>query len=331
MSAAAEFGVSGALPEIPEGVAVTIAVPTRQRPALLAQLLRSIRAHAAFEPGSYLDEVLVVDNDHARSAEIVAAQARNELGLPVRYVVHERPGVAQARSRALAEAAPGGILVFVDDDEELDAASDWPAGLVRTMRETQADLVAGMVTRRLDGEADSAIVELLRVPTQHRHGEPMIAASAGNLAMKVDAVRDAGLDFDPRFDHVGGEDSAFTAAAVRAGLSLRWSAAGVLSEYTPVERRTESWLRVRARQGACTWLLIQGTTRPRPTQALLALGWAGAFALRGAVHGLVAVVTRREIERLRGRLDLARARGALDALRGSTVETYGRAHGTVPR
>jgi succinoglycan biosynthesis protein ExoM len=308
------------------GTPVTIAIPTRDRVELLGLLLRSIRAHAVFEPGTYLHEILVVDNDPAGSAELAVRSLRAELGLAIRYVAHPTPGVAQARSRALAEVDDG-VLVFVDDDEVVDAASDWPAGLLRTMHETDADLVAGLVTRRIDPEDRSAVAQLLRVTAPYRHGEPMTAASTGNLAMEVGAIRRAGLTFDTRFDHVGGEDSAFTAAAVRAGLNLRWSDAGVLSEHTPADRLTERWLTTRARQGTFTWLKVHGADRPALLQVGNAAVRAGGFALRSVTNVIAGVLTRSDVRRLRGRLDRARAAGAIDALRGHTVETYGRANG----
>lgn len=306
-----------------DDVPVTICVTTRKRPELLGGLLRSIVDRAEFDPGTHLHEVLVIEGDPDRSAESVVAEVASTTEMPMRYVVHQPTGLARARARALAETPPGGILAFADDDEEVD--TDWPAGLIRTMRETGAHLVAGHVVRRVPAGAPAGPAAALLRRTTHPHGAKMIAAPTANLAIDVDAVRGVGVDFDPAYDHSGGEDSAFTSSAVRAGLTIRWSEVGVLSEHVPAERLTESWMRTRARHGAATWLQVQaGARHPLVHRAIVvasAIGWA----LRGVARRFLGAVTGREVMAFDGKLDLARVRGAVDSLRGSTVETYGRA------
>ncbi len=100
---------------------LTIAICTRDRPALTARCLDSIRSldRAGFAMGEL--EVLVVDNapsdDRTRRA---AAQAG------VRYVVERLPGLDFARNCAL-EHARGELIAFLDDDVVVDRG--WLRGL----------------------------------------------------------------------------------------------------------------------------------------------------------------------------------------------------------
>jgi succinoglycan biosynthesis protein ExoM len=265
----------------------------------------------------------VVDGDPDRSAEPVVADISALRRVPLRYLAQQTPGLARARSEALAAAPAGSVLVFVDDDEEVE--SDWPAGLVRTMRSTGADLVAGPVVRKVPDHAPAAIADVLHRRPSYRHGEQMIAASTDNLAIDVDAVRRAGVDFDSRYDHSGGEDSAFTSSAVLAGLTVRWSDVGLVSEHVAPERLTEEWLLIRGRHGACTWLQVLGRTRSPWRQRASVAASAAGWAARGAVRRTVGRVRADDVARLDGKLDHARVLGAIDALRGTTIETYGRA------
>ena len=95
---------------------MSVVVCTRDRSALLARCLESLRAQ---DYGNL--EILVVDNG---SSNDTAAVAREH---PVHYVFEGRPGVSHARNRGI-EASTGEFVGFVDDDEE--AGPDWASRMV---------------------------------------------------------------------------------------------------------------------------------------------------------------------------------------------------------
>ena len=97
---------------------VTVAICTRDRPALLRRALHSLVAQAA-PP----DEILVVDNGSPAGA--VRAVVEEFRG--VRYVTEPVPGLDFARNRALS-AATHDVVAFLDDDAIADR------GWVRGMR-----------------------------------------------------------------------------------------------------------------------------------------------------------------------------------------------------
>jgi GT2 family glycosyltransferase len=85
----------------------TIVIATRGRPAVLRETLASV---ARCDPAPA--EVLVVDGDADASAEPVAREAG------VRYV-RSPPGLTLQRNTGI-DTAEGDVLVFVDDDTEVD-------------------------------------------------------------------------------------------------------------------------------------------------------------------------------------------------------------------
>lgn len=91
---------------------VSVIVPTRNRPAGLAEALVSIAAQRGVETGEV--EVIVV-NDGGTPAGIAAAEAR-ERGLRIRVINHlGRMGVSRARDTGLGQAR-GRHVAFLDDD-----------------------------------------------------------------------------------------------------------------------------------------------------------------------------------------------------------------------
>jgi len=95
------------------GPALTLAVCTRDRAALLRGCLESL-AQQDVDPARV--ELLVVDNaSRDETAEVCRDVAGRRPGLRLRRVREPEPGLARARNRALAEArAP--LVTFVDDD-----------------------------------------------------------------------------------------------------------------------------------------------------------------------------------------------------------------------
>lgn len=94
---------------------ISVLIPTRNRPDDLLLCLRSV---AAQRPKPL--EVVVVDQSQTEMRDEVEAVLRPH-GLAVRYIhAPELEGLTHARNRAIAQAS-GSILLFVDDDVELDA------------------------------------------------------------------------------------------------------------------------------------------------------------------------------------------------------------------
>jgi glycosyltransferase involved in cell wall biosynthesis len=92
---------------------ITVAICTRNRPAGLSRLLRSL--HQQEYPSL---QVVVVDNAPSddRSRRVTDEHSQY---LDLTYVVEPRPGLSRARNRSI-EVSDGEIIAWVDDDEECD-------------------------------------------------------------------------------------------------------------------------------------------------------------------------------------------------------------------
>jgi len=92
---------------------VSVLLCTRNRAPDLKETLVSL---GQVQPPEGIEaEVVVIDNGSTDETGEVVANAKIPWATSVRCVIEPKPGVANARNRALAEAK-GEIIVFVDDD-----------------------------------------------------------------------------------------------------------------------------------------------------------------------------------------------------------------------
>lgn len=233
---------------LPAGGTV-IAVLTYRRPEDIALALPRLAAQAgAGSPGGpgTTVTVLVIDNDPAASARQVVEQLAGDLpaGL-VRYVHEPRPGIAAARNRALAEAGPSGLLVFIDDDET--PSERWLAQLVELQRTSGAAAVVGPVISEYEHEPEPWI-EAGRFFRRRRlsTGARLDVAATNNLLLDLHQVRSLHLSFDERFGLSGGSDTLFTRQLVQRGGTMLWCDEAVVVDRVPASRLTRGWVLRRA-------------------------------------------------------------------------------------
>jgi GT2 family glycosyltransferase len=156
---------------------VTAVICTRDRTALLAACLRSLRALGPAAP-----PVLVVDNDPPDGATEAVAAAEGAA-----YVREPRPGLDFARNRGLREAGTA-YVAFLDDDTVVDRG--WRAGLDEAVGEhPDAGAVTGLVLpAELRTDAQVVFerrggfrrgVRKLRYAGPRRPGNPLYPVGAG--------------------------------------------------------------------------------------------------------------------------------------------------------
>jgi GT2 family glycosyltransferase len=198
--------------------AVTVVVPTHDRPGPLARCLAAL---AALTPPAGGFDVVVVDDGGKRSPHdlVDAVEAR----VPTRLVTQPQSGPAVARNTGAAHArAPR--VAFTDDD--CAPAADWLVRLAARLDERPDAVVGGHTVNALSdnpwSEASQLVVDALYEHYNARPGDARFFTTS-NLALSV-ATLEALDGFDPSFPLAAGEDRDFSDRCVRAGHPLLYDA-----------------------------------------------------------------------------------------------------------
>lgn len=117
---------------------LSVIFPTRNRAALLARALHSLK-HQALAPERF--EILVVDSGSTDNTREIAAQAQQELR-NLRYFFTAVPGLHAARHLGMAKSESQ-ILVYADDD--IRAAPTWLEAIGEAFADPQVVLVGGRI------------------------------------------------------------------------------------------------------------------------------------------------------------------------------------------
>ena len=302
---------------------IAVAVCTCGRPAELARLLAAIDAQRlALIPAGAV-RILVVDNSRDGSAGTVC-RAYAAAGRFALSVFHEpRRGLSHARNRVLREAAALTVarLALVDDDEM--PAPTWLEELCARMQATGAAACVGPVVPVFARPpprwaSDGAFAKRL-TPRDGWVGD----AYTANALLDLGTVAAAGLAFDPRFNEVGGEDTLFFRALLRAGHRIAWAEGAVVYDAIPVHRLRRSWLLARwyrsggieAHLGPLPADCLGGRARNVARGAARLLGGGLRLAVAGASFGRWGTV-------LGGAFTLCRGAGLVAAAFGVVYREY---------
>lgn len=303
---------------------LTVAMLTFRRPEQLDAALDAVVARVTEAVPLVDADILVVDNDPAASARVVAERPRRH---GVRYVVESTPGIAAARNRALDECDDSRLLVFIDDDEI--AQPGWLTALVETWRATGADAVQGRLVTSLPDGVDPYIVAggFFDRPVRPT-GTALPAAATFNLLLDLDTVRRLGLRFDAHLGLAGGEDSIFTSLLVRGGGRIVACAESIAIDPLAPERTTIPWVRGRAfAQGTVlqnTRLRLAPSPRRRLVARVAGIGGGLARMVSGTLRAALGLVTRDLPRRARGERVALRGLGVLARSVGYRHRTYRR-------
>lgn len=304
-------------------LAAVIAIATFRRPERLAALLSTLPERIA-EADQVDCSVLIVDNDPAGSAEDIAKSASL---LDLRYALESSPGIAAARSRALAEAGDFDLLVFIDDDELPEQG--WLTALLQTQQETGATAVVGRLVTEFPPDVDPWVLAGGHYQQPSRPtGTRLKAGATNNLLLDLRQVRALGLDFDKRLGLSGGEDTSFTRALVREGGTIVWCQESVATHHIEPSRLTRKALLRRAYAHGNVDGRLQIAEAASKGERLLMrsriLARGMTRIVGGAVRTTWGYATRNPRHNARGRRIVRRGGGMMSAALGTTFEEYSR-------
>lgn len=237
---------------------ISVCVCTYKRPQLLMRLLEEVRGQET--NGLFTYSIVVVDNDHLRSAEPAVADFAASSTIPIKYCVEPQQNIALARNRAI-ENADGAFVALIDDDEF--PVKHWLRTLFKACNEYDVDGVLGPVKRHFDEEPPEWIIkgnfyERKTYPTgtivNWREGR------TGNVLLKKRGFADGAPPFKPEFR--GGEDTDYFRRMIKKGHVFIWCDEAVAYEVIPPARWKRTFLLRRALlRGAVT--LTHPTFGPR--------------------------------------------------------------------
>jgi glycosyltransferase involved in cell wall biosynthesis len=300
---------------------ISVCVCTYRRPALLERLLGALAAQVDAPPF----EIVVVDNDAARSAAEVLARA-SDRGLDLRVAVEPRQSIALARN-ATVRLARAAWLAFVDDDEE--PVAHWLASLHRAAAGGRADGAAGPVVPRLPPGTPAWIVRAgLHDRPRHATGAPVPAGElrTGNLLVRREVLlRSAVADgpFDLRFGLSGGEDSMLFLGLVRGGARFVWCDEAAVFETIPPTRTRVRYLVESAFGAGHVYARLAVASHGRRAVPSLVMRGAGAVGV-GAAMALASLPLGPHRAARWAQLAVTGA-GKLLGIAGSRFERYARA------
>ena len=231
---------------------ITVCICTFKRPALLPNLLTGLESQRT--DGLFTYDVVIADNDAARSSEPIVAELAEKSGVSITYCVEPEQNIALARNLAVSRAK-GDFVAFIDDDEV--PARDWLHQLLATAVKYRADAVLGPVLPQFVKEPPAWIkrgrfFDRLRHPTGTSIEWP--EARTGNVLLASGVWRSLDPPFRAQFGS-GGEDVDFFRRMTERGASLVWCDEAPVYEVIPAYRCTRRFLMRRA--------LLRGSNFPK--------------------------------------------------------------------
>lgn len=261
-------------------IAVSVVIPTFRRPDALLRAARSVLAQTDVRASI---ELVIVDNDPAGSAAHAIQAAGAEAVLPVRGVHEPRAGVANARNAGWA-AAQGGIIVFLDDDEE--AAPGWLAAILAARESLEAPVVFGRVVAALPDPSVPHAGFLSGFFARELGPAPTLLDAyygCGNCLIDRAALGISAPPFDAWANDRGGEDDMLFDPLKRAGVRFGWEPRALVYEHVGQERATLAY--VLRRSFAFGQSPSQTCAAAKPPDVLGVGFWMGVGLAQMALYG----------------------------------------------
>ncbi len=252
---------------------LTIAIATYDRPAGLAETLRSCLAQQN-RLGLTL-ELVVVDNHPAGAGRAVVEALSAEAPFPLRYATDLTRNMSILRNRLFSESR-GRLVAFIDDDET--AAPDWLDELAGTLRRSGMDIAVGpRLARFLEGppsydptgasfERDLRLPDGAEIFLTRSSGKPNYGLGTGNSLFDLArCFPDGEAPMSEAFGNAGGEDAELFVRLHRQGRRIVWAAGAKVTE-TVLPHRTQiayRMLRIRRETQHYVTIYLSGARRPR--------------------------------------------------------------------
>jgi succinoglycan biosynthesis protein ExoM len=217
---------------------IDVCIATYKRPGLLKKLLMSLITQET--NGEFSFNIIVVDNDHRRSAEATVHEFETK-GQKIIYDVEPERSISLTRNRSLSHAT-GDYIATIDDDEYAD--SQWLLNLYKTMISHKADVVHGPVSPIFHKSTPSYVRKsnIFNLPNPPTGSTEDYVCATGNSLFRRRLIESMATPFIPRFGRTGGEDTRFFENLRKQGYKMIWCREAQVFEFTPPERANLVWI-----------------------------------------------------------------------------------------
>jgi succinoglycan biosynthesis protein ExoM len=195
--------------------------------------------------GLFTYNVIVVDNDHRRTASAVVRRIEPKK-FTIRYDIEPKKNIALARNKCL-NLCMGDYIAMIDDDER--AEKDWLLNLYLAALKYQADIVLGRVKAIFPPKTPEYIRKSLIFDLRRPISGAIVDMEfygAGNAFFKRSIIETTSIRFDPQFGKTGGEDTRFFGELRQKGYLSVWCNEAVVYHYYPQSRASLRWILQRA-------------------------------------------------------------------------------------
>lgn len=138
---------------------ISVIIPTRNRAAMLDQVLESLTKQT-FTQERY--ELIVVDNGSTDNTAAICKKWKHQF-INFRYIYDAHPGIHIGRNRGCMEAKSD-LLVYGDDD--LFPEVTWLEGMYKGLTETDAVLVGGSIFPKYEQSPDTFLKKMWQTDGQ---------------------------------------------------------------------------------------------------------------------------------------------------------------------
>ena len=211
---------------------IEVCICTFRRGRLLQRLLEALEKQITQDRFTF--SILVVDNDHRKSAQATVNDFALRSSVPVTYCSEPSQGISLARNKAVS-LARGEFLAFLDDDEF--PISSWLLTLFNALEAGGVDGVLGPVKPHFDEEAPKWVVKGKFYDRPSYPTGSVITwrqGRTGNVLFRASVFDGESKPFNPIF--VTGEDQDFFRRMIEKRHVFTWCQEAVAFEVVPPVR-----------------------------------------------------------------------------------------------
>lgn len=224
---------------------IIIACCTYKRPEKLERLLKNLCT--INYPENIKTEILVIDNDKAKSAEGIVEKFQDVLA--VHYIMEEEKGLSNVRNRAIKEAFKlgAGHIAFIDDDEIADI--NWLVNHVDFYKKFENIYISsGPACKKFENKYPDYIINniIFSASSSKKLGEYKKTCASNNVFFPLNIIEESRIYFSVDFNLSGSEDTDFFGRLKEAGYAIGWNYNSVVFELVNDERADIKWILKRA-------------------------------------------------------------------------------------